>query len=39
VLANVPQADRNRYQDQSAQEASDKISAYGAQVCESQSGK
>ncbi len=39
VIANVPQADRNRFSDDAAQHASDKISAYGAQVCEAQSGK
>jgi len=39
VLANVPQADRDRFQDPAAQDASDKISAYGAQVCEPQTDK
>lgn len=39
VLASVPQADRERFQDAAAQRATDKISAYGTQVCEPQSGK
>ena len=39
VLNNVPQADRERFQDAAAQQATDKISAYGTQVCEKRSGK
>jgi hypothetical protein len=39
VLSAVPQADRDRFQDTAAQDASDKITAYGAQICEPQSGK
>ena len=39
VLNNVPQADREHFQDAAAQQATDKISAYGTQVCEKRSGK
>lgn len=39
VLADVPQADRDEFQDPAAQAATDKISAYGTQVCEAQTDK
>ena len=39
VLSAVPQAAREQFQDTAAQSATDKISAYGSQVCGKQTGK
>ncbi len=39
VLSAVPQSAREQFQDTAARNATDKISAYGSQVCAPESGK